>query len=76
MQTSGTTLISRREFCRRLGVSRAFTYDKASSRSPRFDPNFPKAVKLSGAGRSVGFVEAEVDAYIGAIVESSRSGAK
>ena len=64
---SGITLIRRHEVQRRLGVSRSTIYDKLSPTSPRYDPNFPKPVSLGGP-RAVGFVEAEVDAYIAALV--------
>lgn len=72
-QTSGITLIRRREVERRLGVSRSTIYDKLSPASPRHDPNFPKPVSLGGCGRSIGFVEAEVDEYIAALVDASRA---
>lgn len=71
----GITLIRRREVERRLGISRSTIYDKLSPTSPRHDPNFPKPVSLGGCGRSVGFVESEVDAYLEALVQASREAA-
>lgn len=72
-QTSGITLIRRREVERRLGVSRSTIYNKLSPTNPSYDPNFPKPVSLGGCGRTVGFVESEVDDYLAALVQASRA---
>lgn len=71
-QTS-ITLIRRREVERRLGISRSTIYDKLSPSSPRHDPNFPRPVSLGGGGRSIGFVESEIDSYITALVDAHRA---
>ncbi|MFZ3018790.1 MAG: AlpA family phage regulatory protein [Gallionella sp.] len=68
-------IIRRKELERRLGLSRSAIYDRLDPNSPRHDPSFPSAISLGGASRCVGWLEHEVDAYIAALVQSSREAA-
>lgn len=46
----------------RLGISRSSRYDKLNPSSPRFDPTFPKPIRLGAA--SIGFIEHELNAWV------------
>lgn len=45
-----------------LGISKSAIYDRLNPTSPRYDDSFPKPFKLGG--RSVGFVEAEIQDWL------------
>ncbi len=62
-KTAPNTLMRMGEFMIVSGFKRATVYDHLSKKSPRYDPNLPRPVKL-GNGRAIGFVRAEVDAYV------------
>jgi prophage regulatory protein len=53
-----------------LGISRSARYDKLNPRSPRFDPTFPKPIKLGLA--SIGFVQSEIDGWVESRIRTSR----
>lgn len=53
-----------------LGISRSARYDKLNPRSPRFDPTFPKPIKLGAA--SIGFIQSEVDGWVTSRITASR----
>jgi prophage regulatory protein len=44
-------------------ISRSSRYEKLDPRSPRFDPTFPKPIKL---GASIRFIQSEVNDWISA----------
>lgn len=54
-------LISIPMTCDKTRRSKSALYDHLNPYSPRFDPDFPKPVKV---GTRTLFVEAEIDAYI------------
>ena len=56
--------------CQQIGLSRAAVYDKLSSTSPRFDPEFPRPIKL-GSG-AVGWIESEVQDWLQLCIKRSR----
>ncbi|USP12326.1 AlpA family phage regulatory protein [Aeromonas dhakensis] len=45
-----------------LGISRSSLYDRLSTSSPRFDPCFPKPVRLGK--NSIGWLEHEVEEWL------------
>lgn len=53
--------ITLKECFKRLGRSRATLYAMLDVKSPCYDPQLPLPIKI---GRSVLFIEGEVDAYI------------
>ena len=55
---------------RKVGLGRSAIYDRLDPDSPRHDPSFPKPINLGG--RAVGFVEAEVDAWLATQINKSR----
>jgi prophage regulatory protein len=55
----------------RLNLSRATIYSLGNPRSPSFDPNFPKRVRLS-PGCAV-FLESEITAWLKQRVELTRA---
>ncbi|WP_084197435.1 helix-turn-helix transcriptional regulator [Solimonas soli] len=63
-------VIRRRQLEARLGLSRSTIYDRLDPKSPRYDPDFPRPIRL-GAG-SVGWIEGEVERYVQALIERSR----
>lgn len=70
-QTKETVHILRmRKVTEKTGLGRSAIYDRMNPHSPRYDPTFPKSVSLGG--RSVGFVEAEVDAWLIARISQRR----
>jgi predicted DNA-binding transcriptional regulator AlpA len=54
-------MIPIREVCRRVGLGRAAIRARMNPTSSRFDPTFPLPIRR---GRFVGWVEAEVVAYL------------
>ncbi|WP_411679819.1 helix-turn-helix transcriptional regulator [Aeromonas hydrophila] len=50
------------ELTRMLGISRSSLYDRLSTSSPRFDPCFPKPVRLGK--NSIGWLEHEVEEWL------------
>lgn len=63
-------LLERAEVERRTRLSRSVIYDRLNKKSPRHDPAFPRPINIGN--RSVGWIEAEVDAWIKEQVETSR----
>lgn len=67
------TILRRKQVEARTGLSRSAIYAKMRP-SPRrpgdYDPSFPKPVAVGA--RAVGWVEAEVNAWLAAQVEKSR----
>ena len=67
------TILRRRQVEARTGLSRSSIYAKISPNPNRpgdYDPTFPKPVSLGA--KAVGWVEAEIDAWLSARVEKSR----
>jgi len=54
----------------KIGLGRSAIYDRLDPQSPRHDPTFPHPINLGG--RAVGFVEAEVDAWLASQINKSR----
>lgn len=52
----------------KVGLSTSAIWDRLNTKSPRYDPSFPKPIKLSGSlnrGRTaVGWLESEVDDWL------------
>ncbi|EJM17142.1 putative transcriptional regulator [Pseudomonas sp. GM21] len=46
----------------RIGLSRSTIYDRMDKLSPRYDPTFPRSVKL-GPG-AVGWIDSEITAWL------------
>jgi prophage regulatory protein len=65
------TILRRKQVEARTGLSRSTIYEKINRRSPRYDYTFPKPVRLSSD--AVGWIEAEVDAWIALRIRVSRS---
>jgi prophage regulatory protein len=65
------TILRRWQVEERTGFSRSTIYDKINRRSPRYDPTFPKQIQLSKD--AVGWIEAEIDAWIASRIRYSRS---
>jgi prophage regulatory protein len=49
---------------KKLGCHISTIYDRLSTRSPRYDPSFPRPIRLGEGARAVGFIEAELDAWL------------
>jgi prophage regulatory protein len=60
------TILRRKEVQVRTGLSRTALYEKINSKSQYYDPEFPKPIPLNGggAGRAVGWLDHEIDAWI------------
>ena len=68
------TILRRKQVEARTGLSRSSIYARISPNPNRpgdYDPTFPKPVSLGA--KAVGWVEAEVDAWLSAQVEKSRN---
>lgn len=63
-------MIDIREVSRRTGLGRKAISARMDPWSSRFDPTFPMPIKQ---GRFMGWVEAEVDAYVVATVRDRRT---
>lgn len=70
------TILRRKQVEARTGLSRSTIYGKirkSESRPAEFDPTFPKPVQIGA--RAVGWIEAEVDAWLDAQVQRTRGAA-
>ncbi|MGL1834945.1 helix-turn-helix transcriptional regulator [Rhodocyclaceae bacterium SMB388] len=66
-------IVRRRAVEARTGLSRSTIYARMDPESEHFDPDFPRPIKLgNGKNPPVGWIEAEVDAYIALLIERSR----
>ena len=67
------TILRRKQVEARTGLSRSTIYSKIKHNPKRpscFDPSFPKPVSIGA--KAVGWIEAEVDAWITKQIEKSR----
>lgn len=55
-------ILRRKQVEERTSLSRSAIYDRLDPHSPRYDPSFPKQIKLSA--NSAGWVEAEIDHWL------------
>lgn len=72
-----TVILRRQQVEARLGLSRSTIYDRLNPKSRNYDATFPKPISL-GQGMKhppVGWIEAEIDAWLAAQIESSRKAA-
>ena len=46
----------------RLGMSRSWIYDRINPKSARFDPKFPRPVRIGAS--SVGWLQSSIDTWI------------
>lgn len=70
------TIIRRKQVEARIGLSRAAIYAKLRRNPKRpsyYDPTFPKPVSVGA--RAVGWIEAEIDAWLTAQIAKSRKAA-
>lgn len=70
------TIIRRKQVEARTGLSRATIYAKLRHNPKRpsyYDPTFPKPVSVGA--RAVGWIEAEIEAWLTAQIEKSRKAA-
>ncbi|QSY07361.1 AlpA family phage regulatory protein [Burkholderia pseudomallei] len=63
-------ILRRKQVLARLSIANATLYDWQDERSPRYDPTFPKRIRLSA--HSVGWLEHEIDAWIESRIACSR----
>ncbi|WP_430539690.1 helix-turn-helix transcriptional regulator [Luteimonas terrae] len=56
----------RKEVQEVLSIGRTTSYEMGDRRSPRFDPNFPRPIRI---GNSVGFIAREVEAYLAHLMQ-------
>ncbi|MBT2866320.1 AlpA family phage regulatory protein [Chromobacterium violaceum] len=62
-KSSLNTIILRcKEVVSRLKLSRSTVYDKLDPNSPRYDPRFPKPIRLGP--KAVGWLEHELETYL------------
>ena len=59
-----------RQAAAKLGIALSTINDWQHPKSPRFDPTFPKKIKLTA--HSVGYLEHELEAWLQKRVEASR----
>jgi len=64
-------ILRRRDLEARLKLSRSTIYDKINPSSPRYDPSFPKPIRL-GSGAAIGWIESEVEDWLRCQIEASR----
>lgn len=70
----GLRVIRPRELMAKKGISKSRAYDISNERSRRFDPSFPKPVRL-GSARATGWLEHEVDAWLQRQIDAHRGAA-
>lgn len=72
-QLEGTTslrFLSLREVISRTGIKKSAIYYKMNPQHPRYDPTFPKRVKVGLTSKK--FIESEVEAWMALQVQASR----
>ncbi len=52
----------------KLGIANATAYDWLNPKSPRYDPTFPRPIKIGAA--AVAWLESEIDDWIAAKMKS------
>ena len=70
---SALTILRRKQVEARIGLSRSAIYAKLRHNPKRpgdFDPSFPKPISVGA--KAVGWIEAEIDAWLTAQIEKSR----
>lgn len=60
--SSQMTMLRMKHLLTKLGISRSSIYEKINPKSPRYDPAFPKPIKLGSS--TVAWVESEIDQWI------------
>lgn len=60
-------IVRRREAATRLGVSRSTLYAYGDPKSPSYKADLPKPLRLGGI---VGFIDHELDAYVGRLMKA------
>ncbi|WP_374338971.1 helix-turn-helix transcriptional regulator [Leeia sp.] len=73
---SSLTIIRRKQVEARTGLSRSSIYARLRQNPKRpgdYDPTFPKPVSVGA--KAVGWIEAEIDAWLTAQIEKSRKAA-
>lgn len=63
-----SVILRTKQLSKFLGLSRSAIYDRLNPESPRYDSTFPTQIHLGG--RSVGFLEAEVNEWLKARIEA------
>lgn len=63
-------LLRRKQVEQAIGLSRSTIYARLDKRSPHYDPDFPKPIKLGAT--SIAFVESEVQEYIAHCIAVTR----
>lgn len=53
-----------RQLVEYLNLSRSAIYDRLDKKSKRYDKTFPKQIKLGGCGGAVGWLKADIDAWL------------
>lgn len=73
-QSNSTTVLRRKQVEEKLGLSRSTIYGRINPKSKSYDPTFPKPIALgcNMTNPPVGWIEAEVDAWLTAQIENSR----
>lgn len=72
-QQTAITILRRKQVEARTGLSRSTIYAKMRRNPQRpsdYDPTFPKTVSVGA--KAVGWIEAEIDAWLTAQIEKSR----
>lgn len=66
-------LLTLREVMQRTGLSRSALYYRFDKNSSRFDPSFPRPIRLGSASNSIRFISSELDAWIEQCITESRA---
>lgn len=69
---TGQKILRRRDLEANLRLSRSTIYEKITPSSPRYDPSFPKPIRL-GSGTAVGWLAHEVEDWLNRQIEISRT---
>lgn len=74
LEQSAISILRRKQLETKTGLGRSTIYDRINPNSPRYDPTFPKPIKLgTGKNPPIGFIEAEVNAWIRSQIDKSRN---
>lgn len=68
------SILRRKQLESKVGLRRSTIYARLDPKSKSYDPSFPRPVSLGGGNSSsVGWVEAEVEAWIESKIKNSRA---
>lgn len=75
-QQANLRILRRVQLEQKIGLGRSAIYERLDPESPYYDPEFPRPISLGhGKNPPVGWIESEIDSWLNAQIQRSRSAA-